>query len=70
MVKLLTLEPLESVAVLGLGVVFREAYEIGWFPFCHILIHIHFILLHMEFEDGLSISVLKTRATRNKFYNW
>jgi hypothetical protein len=51
---------------LELNVEFREAYSTRiahiWSP----TIHINCILFHVEFEDGLSISVLKDRATRHK----
>jgi hypothetical protein len=59
-----TLGPLESVANLGLSVVFREPYSASILQFWYILIDIRFILLHVEFEEGLSISVVKNRATR------
>jgi hypothetical protein len=61
--ELLILRPLELFAVLGLSVVFREAYNAfmlyGWY----LSIDMHSILFHVEFKDGLSISVFKTRAT-------
>jgi hypothetical protein len=60
------LEPLKSVAVLGLSVVFTYVYNADilgvWYP----SIDIPFILLHVEFEDGSFRSVLKNKATRNK----
>jgi hypothetical protein len=60
------LGPLESVTVLGLGVVFREAYVIGIFQIWYRSIDIHFILLHVKFEYGLFISVMQNRAIRHK----
>jgi hypothetical protein len=51
---------------LGLKVVFREAYSTGILQFWHLSIDIRFILLHVEFEDGLSISVVKAKTTRRK----
>jgi hypothetical protein len=63
---LLTLRPLELVAVLGLSVVFREANHTNILPFRYHSIDIHFIFLHVKFEDGLSISGLKNKATRRK----
>jgi hypothetical protein len=63
--ELTTLGLLESVAVLGLCVAFKEAYNTGtlqvWYP----SIDIPFVVLHLKFEEGLSISVLKNRATRH-----
>jgi hypothetical protein len=53
----------ESVAVFGLGAVFSGACNIYTLPFWNLLIDIHSILFHVEFEGGLSLSVLKTRAT-------
>jgi hypothetical protein len=61
----LSLEALESVAVLGLSVVFREAYSTSTFHVWYLLLDIHFILLHVEFEGGLSMSVMKNRVTRH-----
>jgi hypothetical protein len=64
--KLPTLGWLESVAVLKLTVVLIEAYKARTFQFlCHSM-DIHFILHHVEFEDGLSISVLENRAACHK----
>jgi hypothetical protein len=57
--KLSTLWPLESVSILGLSVVLREAHSKGAFQVWYHSIDIHSILFHVEFEDGLSISVLK-----------
>jgi hypothetical protein len=57
---------LESAAVLGLCAVLGEAYSAGILKFWYISIDIHFILCHVEFDGGLSISVLKNKATRHK----
>jgi hypothetical protein len=58
--------PLESVADLGLGVMFREALNTCilqvWYP----SIVIHCTLFHVDFENGLTISVLQNTATRHK----
>jgi hypothetical protein len=60
------LGPLETVAVLDLCVVFREAHNTFILQvWCH-LIDIHSTLLHVKFEDGSSIPILKTKATRHK----
>jgi hypothetical protein len=59
----LTLRPPEWVAVLELSIVIREAYSMGIHQFWYLSIDIQFILLHVEFEDRLFISVLKNRAT-------
>jgi hypothetical protein len=59
-----TLGPLESVAVVGLSGEFREAYNTGILQFWYLSIDIHFIVFHVEFEDELSISVMKYTATR------
>jgi hypothetical protein len=61
-----TLGSLESDAVLELNVVLREAYNNGMLQVQYFLKNIRFILLYVEFEDGLSISVLKKRATHHK----
>jgi hypothetical protein len=57
---------LESVAVLGLNAMFREAYSTDmlqvWYPF----IDMHFILLHEKFENGLSILIWKNKTTSCK----
>jgi hypothetical protein len=60
------LGPLESVAVLALDVGFREAYNTGILQVWYHLIDIHFSILHVKFEDRLSISLLKNKATRTK----
>jgi hypothetical protein len=57
---------LESVAVLRLCVVFREAYNTGILLFSNTSIDIHFDLVHAKFEEGLYISILKKRATHLK----
>jgi hypothetical protein len=51
-----TLMPLGLVAVSKLSVVFAKAYNAGILQIWCLLMYIHFILLHVEFEDGLSIS--------------
>jgi hypothetical protein len=61
----LTLRLPESVAILGLSVVIREVYSTGILQFWYFLIDEHFILPHVEFEDGLSISVLENKATQH-----
>jgi hypothetical protein len=57
---------LESVAVLELNVVFREAYDTGVLQVQYLSIDIHSLLFHVKFEDSLSISVSRNRATRHK----
>ncbi|SAL99446.1 hypothetical protein [Absidia glauca] len=56
------LGPPEPAAVLELNEEFREAYSKAivqvWYP----SIDIHFILLHVEFEDGLSILTWRDRG--------
>jgi uncharacterized membrane protein YozB (DUF420 family) len=66
--ELLTLNPLESVAVLGLRIALKETYSTGMIQFWYLLIDIHVNLSHVKVEDGLSILVLKkkNRATRHK----
>jgi hypothetical protein len=59
------LRPLESVAVLRLDGEFRDAYNTGMLHVWYLVIDMHFILLHVKFEGGLSISILKTKATRH-----
>jgi hypothetical protein len=61
--ELPTLTPLKSVAVLGLGVVFKDSYDTYILQVCCILIDILFAVLHVRFEDMLSVSVLENRAT-------
>jgi hypothetical protein len=58
--------PLEKIAILGLDVVLKGAYSTGILQVWYHSIGVHFILLHVEFEDGLSISFLQNRATRHK----
>jgi hypothetical protein len=58
--------PLESVSVLGLSVVFREVCDTDIRQVWYLSIDTQFILLHVEFEDGLSILVLQKRASRHK----
>jgi hypothetical protein len=48
---------------LGHGVVFKDAYDTGINQVWYLLIDIHFILRHVKFENGLSTTILKTRAT-------
>jgi hypothetical protein len=57
---------LESDAVLGLNIVFRESYNTDILQVWYHSTDIHSILSHVEFEDGLFISILKNRATRHK----
>jgi hypothetical protein len=54
---------LGSGAVLRLSVVFTDTYDTCILQVWYISIGMHFILLHVEFEDGLSLSGLKYRAT-------
>jgi hypothetical protein len=56
---------LKSFAVIVLGVVFTHTYGTGILQVCYPSIDIHLILLHVRFDDKLSISVSKTRATRH-----
>jgi hypothetical protein len=65
-VELPTLGSLELVALLGLNVAFIGAYSTDILQFWYHSIDIHSILLYVEFEDGLSISILKIRATHPK----
>jgi hypothetical protein len=51
---------LQSVAVLGLVVVLVDAYNTELLEVWYLSIDIHFILFYVEFESGLSASVLKT----------
>jgi hypothetical protein len=55
-----SLGSLESVVVLGRSVVLREAHTAGILQIWYLSIDVCFILLHVEFEVGLSISILKT----------
>jgi hypothetical protein len=61
-----TLGPLESVAVLGFSVAFTDAYNTGILPFYYHSVDIHPVMLQVEFEDGLSISVLENRPLTPK----
>jgi hypothetical protein len=56
----------ETIAILGLSVVLKGAYSTGILQVWYNSINIHFILHHVEFGDGLYISVLKTGATSLK----
>jgi hypothetical protein len=58
--------PLEPVAVLGQSVVFREAYNTNLLQFLYRLIDIHFVLFHVRFDNGLSISISRDRETCSK----
>jgi hypothetical protein len=62
------LKPLEPAVVLKLNVVLKETYGTGLLQVWYLLIDRHFILLHVKFEDGSSISVLKNTATRPLTY--
>jgi hypothetical protein len=42
---------------------FKEPYSIGTLQLWYPLTDMHFILPHVEFEDELSISILKNKAT-------
>jgi hypothetical protein len=63
--RLPTLGPLESFAILRLGVAIRDAYSTYMLQVLYLLIDMHYILLYVKFEDGLSISVLKNNAIRH-----
>jgi hypothetical protein len=56
----------ESIAVWGLGVVFRKAFNTSILLVWYLSIDAHFIFLRVEFEDALSMPVLKNRASRRK----
>jgi hypothetical protein len=64
--KLPILGPLKSVAILRLKGELREAYNTDVLQFLYLSIDMSFILVHVNFDDGLSISVLKTRETKHK----
>jgi hypothetical protein len=66
LIKLPILGLLETIAILGLGVVLKGAYSTGMLQVWYHSIGLHFILPMLEFEDGLSMSVLINRATRYK----
>jgi hypothetical protein len=51
---------------LGLNVVFREEDNTATLQILYHPEDRHFILFHVEFKDGLSILVLKNKATRYK----
>lgn len=53
----MTSRTLESAAVLRLCVELTEAYNIIILQVWYLYIDIHFVLLHVEFDDGLSTSV-------------
>lgn len=57
---------LHSVAHLGLSVVFADAYEIAVLRSCWHYIAIYCISLHVKFEIGLLISVLRSWATSSE----
>jgi hypothetical protein len=59
-------EVTESVADFGLGGVFTHTYDTDILQVWCISIDMHFILLHVEFEDELFLSVSKYRATCHK----
>jgi hypothetical protein len=60
----------QSVALFGLIEEFREAYSLFILHVWYLSIDIHYIVLHVEFEDGLSIPVLKSKATpQNSSFN-
>jgi hypothetical protein len=61
-----SLGPLGYVAVLGKSVVVRKAWNTDILQFWPHSTDKHFILLHVKFEGGLSVSVLKNKATRHK----
>jgi hypothetical protein len=58
---------LKSVAVLRLSVVIKEAYGIGILHIWYLSIGIHFILLSVKFEDGLSIQLRKKGNLQQRF---
>jgi hypothetical protein len=62
--------PLKSVAVWGLGLVFGEACNTGIRYFWYDSIEIQSILIHVDFEDGLSIPVMKKEQLFMIIYNW
>jgi hypothetical protein len=49
-----TLEPLESVAVLGPNVMFSEAHNISMLLVCYLLLDTHSIFFRVEFGNRLS----------------
>jgi hypothetical protein len=64
------LRPLKSVAVLELSLVFRQVCNTYILHFWYHSIDIHSIFLHMEFEDGLSIQVMRKGQLFTKIYSW
>jgi hypothetical protein len=64
--KIHTLGCRETIAILKLSVVLKDAHSTDILQVWYHSIGIHFILLHVKIEDGLSISVLKNRATCHK----
>jgi hypothetical protein len=64
-----TFEPSKSAAVLRLNAGFREAHYADILQSWYLPIDIHCILLHVKFEDGLSISVLKKKQLVTKIHN-
>jgi hypothetical protein len=64
--ELPTFGRLESVAVWGLEVAFKEAYNASALQIWSASIDIHLILLHVVFEDGLPIPILSNRAPCSK----
>jgi hypothetical protein len=63
-----TLEPLESVAVLGLRVAFKDVYSTDILQVWYHSIDIHFFFIHVQFEDWLSIQFLKSGQLFTKIY--
>jgi hypothetical protein len=61
-----TFGPLESGAIVKLHVVIKKAYNTSTLQVWYISTDVCFILFHVEFEGGLSISVLENRATCHK----
>jgi hypothetical protein len=55
---------LESIAILGLCKVLRDAYSTEILQVWYVLIDIHFIVFHAKFKDGLSIPI---RIKRDNF---
>jgi hypothetical protein len=60
------LESLESIAVLGLHAVLKEAHSSDILQIWYHSIDKHCILSHVEFEDELYISVLKNRGNSSQ----
>lgn len=56
----------EFVAVSGLSGEFREARNAGIFRVWCLSIDIHFIMLHVEFEVGLSILVMEKQGNSSQ----